>query len=178
MGKKSDALIIALLNHLGIKDLSEINDTHIGKIVDFLKVYPDSDIVKEIIKTYADFLTYARDTITGFNNILSELIKSEAVNVEHLKSIIQQLIVLVDQNNISEKDKDRIFDLIQDFRIMLDKELERIDRRKRMIIIAATGITGVAVFTTTYFVLGKEGARNAAEIAKDAAIQAGKRLEA
>lgn len=144
MSLKSDLYLNNLKLHLGIRDLSQIKEEHSEKIFEYMKLHEDKDVIKELFKTLPNFLSFAQESLKKMSGIVREMISAGETEVETLKVIITQLNDLLKHDHLGDREKDRIFDLMDRYSTMLDEQLKRNNTLRGEVFY---GLLGYATFT-------------------------------
>lgn len=160
---KTKAYIDNLKQYLGVTDLNQINDTHSEKISQYLDKNQSSDVFKEILKSLPDLIPVVTASIKMMEDTYTKIIESGNYDINTIKEIIISLNKLIEKDNLTEKDKDRIFELMSQYKQTLDEQLERNHELKKYILGGSTFVAVALVF----FVYKAAGGKGGEEIVQN-----------
>ena len=174
MSVKSDVYLNNLKQHLGINDINEVNEDHAEEILKYINLHSDVEVFKELVKIIPDFISYAKETITNMNKTLRAIINSGVSEVNDLKEIIVQLNKMLENEKLTEKDKDRIFDLIIRFQDTLKEQMRSNAELKKIITKGTIGVGALVTLMIGGYIIykivgGKGGEKVVSEAAKQIA---------
>lgn len=116
------------LNSLGkfldISSLKKVNKNHAELIADYLQRFWEPDIFRDLFKDLADIKFVVKSVIKNMEIIYKGIIKSGNKDVDSLKEIVLNLNMLVNKYHLNEADRDRIFDLMNEFNKALNYKLK------------------------------------------------------
>lgn len=145
MSLKGDIFRNNLKHSLGVQGLDEINEEHTQGIIDFMKLHHDREGVKEAITRLPRFVPNTKAVIEAMSSTFIPIVKSTETEVIALKEIIGQLNNMSDKTHFSQKDREKIFDLIDKFSGTLANQLEKNSKLKKRIIDNLGKIGAVAI---------------------------------
>jgi hypothetical protein len=135
MSIKKKIFVNNLKKHLKVDDLNEINESHSKKIMDYIKLHHNEDIVSELITSIPNsgFTAFAYNSIKSMRAIIRELEQAGQNEISVLENIIEQLIDLLKNENISSDDKKKVHNHIKKFSDILENQLrENADLRRKI----------------------------------------------
>ncbi|MFX0137299.1 MAG: hypothetical protein ACFFDN_26915 [Candidatus Hodarchaeota archaeon] len=171
MSIKSNAYLTNLKLHLGVNSLNEITEDHAKEILKYIKKHDDPEVLKELMKIMPDFFSFAKEANKNLNKTYHDIVKAGISDVNALKEIIMQLNKELDNNNLTEKDKDRIFDLIKEFQNILKKIIVDNTTIRKMIIAGAFLSTTMLGGLIIYKAFGGKGGEEAFAKASEKLIE-------
>jgi len=148
MSIKSDVYLNNLKLHLGINSLDEITEDHAEEILKYIKKHQDTEVLKELVKIMPDFFSFAQKANEEMNKTCNNIIKAGIIEVNVLKEIILQLSAMLENEKLSENDKEKIFDLIKQFQNNLQDLINKHQQLKMLIV---KGTISVALLSTAMF---------------------------
>ena len=113
-----------LKKFLGVSSLNKITKNDVKLIAEYLQRYPEPKIFCDLLNDLLDFKYVIKSAIKNMEIIYKGIIKSGHRDVDSLKDIVLNINLLINKYNISEKDKDKIFDLMTDYNKLLDEKLK------------------------------------------------------
>jgi hypothetical protein len=116
------------LNNLGkyldISSYKKINKNHVELIAEYLQRYWEPKIFCDLLKDLIDYKHVIKTVMENMKIIYKGIIKSGNNDADSLKDIVLNINLLISKYSISDKDKDRIFDLMIEYTRILDEKLE------------------------------------------------------
>ena len=152
MGIKADAYKKDLCHHLGINSLDEIREQHLDKLYEFTNKYKDREALKDLLNTLPDFLSFARSSINIMKEIVKEIMGFSKIEITTLQSIIIQQEKLLNNSQLTEKQKDKVIELQFQYQSSLDELLKRNHELKKIIISGTVTLAAMALTLTGYWV--------------------------
>jgi hypothetical protein len=145
MSIKGDIFRNNLKQSLGVQSLDQINAEHTQGIIDFMSMHHDRASVREAVTGLPNFIPNTKAVLEAMSSTFISIVKSTETEVLALKEIIVQLNNMLDKPNVSQKDRDKIFDLIDRFSAILTNQLEKNSELKKGLIDILGKIGAVAV---------------------------------
>lgn len=149
------------LNNLGefleISSLNKINKSHIEMISEYLQRYQEPEIFRDLLKDLLDFRCVIKSAINNMEIIYKEIVKSGHTDAGSLKDIVLNIHMLINKDNLSEKDKERIFDLLIDFNRLIDDKLKGNNDLKNLIYGGRTVTLSILTYAFYKALGGKRG---------------------
>jgi len=148
MSVKSDIYLNNLKLHLGINSLDQITEDHAEEILNFIKKHQDTEVLKELVKIMPDFFSFAKKANEEMNKTCNNIIKAGIIEINVLREIILQLSTMLENEKLSENDKERVFDLIKKFQTTLQ---DLIDKHQQLKVLIIKGTISVGLLSTAMF---------------------------
>lgn len=153
---KTKAYLENLKKFLNIDDLKELNENHYAKLGEYLELHQQSDVFRDLIKSLPSISPVLTSAIKMMNETYNNIISSGNYEIDSIKEIILSLNKLIEKENLSDNDKDKIFDLIKEYKITLDEQLTRNHELKKYIIGGGTLVT-ITLAVIVYKMVGGKG---------------------
>lgn len=169
MGIKADAYIKDLCHYLDINSIGEIDEKHSEKLIEYVRENEDKGALKDILKTIPNFISFAKDSINIMKEIVKEIAGISKVEIEALHTIIVQLENSLKDNDLTEKQKDKIIELQFKYQTTLDELLRRNHELKKIMVTGAITLAAMALTLTGFWVSSISKGKINAEVLEESA---------
>jgi len=153
-----------LKKFLEISNISKINTNHAELIEEYIQRYREPEIFRDLLKDLLDFNYVIKSVINNMGIVYREITKFKEYNANPFKEIILNLNMLLDKDDLTLKDKNRIFDLISDYNKVLEDNLKGNNDLRNLLYDGNT----ITLSILTYAFYKALGGKNGEEILKNA----------
>jgi hypothetical protein len=154
---KTRIYLVNLGKFLEISGPNKVNINHSEMISEYLQMYSEPEIFRDILKDLLDFRYVVKSAIKNMEIICKGISKYGKDNVYSLKEIILNIRLLNDKDYLEEKNKDRILDLITEYSKTLGDKLKGSPDLKNLVYGGSTIILNILVYAFYKALGGKKG---------------------
>lgn len=169
MGIPADLYKKDLCDELHIKNLDEIGEEHSEKLLEYITEHKNKNALKDILTTLPDFISFVNNSINSMKEIVKEIMGFSKVEINVLQTVIIQQENLLKNNQLTEKQKDRIIELQFEYQKILKELLDHNHEQKKLIISGTITVAAMAIAITGYWVSKISGGKVKPEILEEAA---------
>ena len=143
---KTKIYLVNLGKFLELSSLNKINTNHAEMISEYLQIYQEPEIFRDLLKDLLDFQYVINSAINNMKIIYKEISKYGKIDVSSLNEILLNIRLLNDKEYLEDKDKNRILALITEYCKILDDKLKGAHDLKNLVYGGSTIVLNILVY--------------------------------